>query len=192
MTDRHSGSDSEISIDDFRAQIKLALLDHPDLVFDEMIRIQILPPHIPDWLSFLKEWAGVLVTMEQHVTEAYQSKQLDEQAYEFSRRSYRLGMHTINQLFEDLQAFHQEQEQKGTAEAYLYRMNAADCYFIPAYLDDYSQQQKLVRPMAEAYIQAILTGFREEGDESAEKRLLHLQLLMQEYLTHLHVFAKPS
>lgn len=166
-------------------QVQTMLTGNPDVVFEEALRITIANQDIDFWLKFASEWGGVLYFMDDKNTKQFEQGVIDEGEYEFSRRTYRLGLITVTGLYDKLKEWSHSSSSGGD---YTYSMDSLECYFIPAYLKDYSGANAAAKKQGETYIQLILSAM--EQQDKLEDKLGSIQELVHEYITNMHQYVK--
>ncbi|MFE5318606.1 hypothetical protein ACFQ88_07860 [Paenibacillus sp. NPDC056579] len=170
---------------DNKKQVQAMLTENPDMVFDEVIQITIAGQDIAFWLKFASEWGGVLYFMDDKNTKQFEQGIIGQGEYEFSRRTYRLGLITVTGLYDKLTAW---SKQNGSGGDYTYGMDSLECYFIPAYLKDYSGANAVVKKQGEAYIQSIQQALGQQ--DKLEDKLGRIQELVHEYIANMHQYVK--
>jgi hypothetical protein len=166
----------------YAAEAKMALSDNPDVVFEEVIKIKIKTDDFDFWLKFSSEWGGVLYLMDEKNAKQLEENQISEQEYEFSRRSFRLGLITLSTFYDQLKAWADSK-----TEDYIFSMNTLDCFYMPVYLNDYVQFNKIAQEQCEVYTQAILYVLGGQGDLKA--RVEAVENLVQEYIENIHLYS---
>lgn len=165
------------------AQAKGQLAKNPDSIFDEVVKIIIKKDDIPFWMRFTSEWGGVLYVFDERNTKQREVGQLTEEAFELTRRSLRLGMITLSELYDKLKAWSEERD-----EDYLYSMNTLDCFYMPVYLNDFEQIRKAEQTYCEIYTQVILHQLSKQGE--LEDRLKAIEALVKEYTLNIHLYSQ--
>jgi len=168
-----------------KKQIQTMLSENPDIVFDEVIRIAIANEDIPFWLKFASEWGGALYFMDDKNAKQYEQGVIKEGEYEFARRTYRLGLITVTGLYDKLKEW---SESNPNSTGYSCSLDSLECYFLPAYLKDYSGANAAAKKQGEAYIQAILNALEKRGQ--LEDKLGGIRDLVQEYIANMHLYVK--
>jgi hypothetical protein len=167
----------------YAEQAKKQLAANPDSIFDEVIRIRIKKEDIAFWMRFSSEWGGVLYVLDERNTKQRESGHLTEEAYELTRRSLRLGMITLSELYDKLKAWSEERD-----EEYVYSMNTLECFYMPVYLNDFEQIRKAEQSYCEIYTQVILHQLSKQGE--LEERLQAIEALVKEYTQHIHLYSQ--
>lgn len=161
------------------------LAANPDLVFDERIRIDILPADAAFWLKFASEWGGALYLLDETNKKRYEKELIDQTQYEYARRTYRLGMIALSNLYDLLKAW---QESDDREVPFAYAMSSLDCYFIPAYLEDFRGVQPSLKENCDRYIRLVMEKL--SGKASIEDAISALQTMVGEYIRSIHLYAK--
>ncbi|MCZ8522628.1 MULTISPECIES: SRPBCC family protein [Paenibacillus] len=167
-------------------QARRTLAADPDVVFGEVMTMEIDPADGPFWLRFASEWGGALYLLDETNAKRYEKGMVDEGAYEYNRRSYRLGLITLSSLYDRLKAWQEGDESR--EKAFSYGMNSLDCYFVPAYLTDYSRVQESDKGVCDAFIAEIMR--RLDGGGEGKKEFEALDVLVGEYVRGIHLYAR--
>lgn len=162
------------------------LRNRPDLVFDELLTLEIDLQDVQLWLGFAAEWGGALHLMDEMNTRRIEAGLIGEADGEFVSRTYRLGTVVLSGLYDRL-ALRQSADREAGSESFRYAMNALDCYFIPAYLDDYGRMHAQRKDDCRRYIAAVRA--RLEQTAPLEEAAASLQTVVQEYIRNLHHYA---
>lgn len=165
-------------------EAKRLLESNPDLVFDERIRIEIGTEEADFWLKFASEWGGALYLLDETNKKRYENGLMDETAYEYARRTYRLGLITLSELYDKLKAWNDGEERIGS---FVYAMNSLDCYFVPAYLEDFSRVQPSLKASCDAAVEHILSQLA--GKAALEVVSEALNAMVGQYIRHMHEYA---
>lgn len=158
-----------------KSQAKTVIYDDSEIINKEVTAIKIKKEDIEFWNKFLLDWTSALDIMYKHEKELFEQGQFNAEDYDFNKRTYDLGLTTLAILFDQLR------EWKDTEDSnFIYRMNAMDCYFIPAYLDDYKAVNKLTADKCDLYVQVILHALSLNGN--LDERLDTIEALVDEYI----------
>jgi len=166
--------------------VRTALAANPDLVFEPRATIEIAQADAALWTDFSAEWGGVLYLMDEMNGKRFEQGLVDEEAYEYARRTYRLGMILLSELHDRLQAWQAGSERESP---YGWPLHALDCYLIPGYLDDYGRAHPAKKPACRKYVEALrssLSGGEEARLEAAAMRLANVA---GAYIRGMHVYA---
>ncbi|PUA39550.1 hypothetical protein C8Z91_08980 [Paenibacillus elgii] len=167
-----------------KEEAKAKLAANPDIMFEELQTIAIRREDADFWKKFASEWGGALYLLDEKNFKQFEREEIDPQAFEFARRTYRLGLITLSALYDKLRAWSDSNPQ----EDYRLNMNVLECYFLPSYLDDYGRAYAPGKKQGQAYVEAIRQAFGEDG--ALEQKAEALQALVHEYIERLHVYAK--
>jgi len=171
------------------ADVRAALTANPDLVFEPRAAIGIAQADAALWTDFSAEWGGVLYLMDEMNRKRFEQGTVDEDAYEYARRSYRLGMVVLSELHDRLQAW---QAGSGRDAPFAWAMHALDCYFIPGYLDDYGRAHPAKKAVCRKYVEE-LRGMLSGGDDARlEAAAVRLANIAGAYIRDMHVYAGSS
>ncbi|UUZ82527.1 hypothetical protein LJK88_50780 [Paenibacillus sp. P26] len=166
-----------------KARAQTILSKNPDHVFEEAMRVTIDAGDIDFWLKFASEWGGALYLLDEKNTRRYDKGDISQEEFEYSKRTYRLGLITLSGFYDKLKAW--TEAEKGD---YLFTMDHLESYFIPSYLDDYSRVYAGGKAQCEAYIQRMVEALSAGGD--LKRRVEDIQALVQEYIHHMHLYAR--
>ncbi|WP_281889767.1 hypothetical protein [Paenibacillus sp. YYML68] len=161
------------------------LAANPDLVFEERIRLTLEKADAEFWLKFALEWGGALYLLDETNKKRYEKGLIEHDAYEYARRTYRLGLITLSQLYDGLKEWEAAGHNPAT---YTYSMNSIDCSFIPAYLDDFSRVHAAGAESCARWIEAIRQQLSALGPSDEAARAIHT--MVSEYITHIHLYAE--
>ncbi|CAM4338103.1 hypothetical protein [Paenibacillus tarimensis] len=171
---------------DSEEEARAALEANPDYVFEPRLIVEIEPETAGFWTSFSSEWGGALYLMDETNRKRYENGMIDEQHYEYAKRSYRLGLIGLTELHDRLAAW-----QSGSGEgAYPFQMHTLDCFFIPAYLQDYGKMHPGKKEQCGQIVQLIRDKLSEKG--TLEETARSIEILAVTYITHLHEYANQS
>lgn len=158
-----------------KSQAKIAIYDDSEIVNREVIKIKIKYDDIGFWSKFLMDWSIALEQMHKRDKKLLEQGSLKKEDYEVNKKTRDLALTTLailnNELIEWIDTENSD---------FIYKMNAMDCYFIPAYLDDYKTVNKLMESRCETYIQAMLHALSLSGN--LDERLEAIETLMDEYI----------
>ncbi|MNI10024.1 hypothetical protein D3C73_631160 [compost metagenome] len=174
---------------ELRLQAKKLLAANPDIVFDERVRIEIPVEDVPFWLRFSSEWGGAVYLLDETNNTRVEHGLITQEHYEFSKRTYRLGLIILSGLYDQLKAWQDGLAQPSTdhKETYVYEMNTLDCFFIPAYLDDFSRIQTMDKESCEKYIQLILVQLTSKT--TIDEAVHAIETMADEYIRNIHLWA---
>ncbi|MCS7460784.1 hypothetical protein N0M98_11575 [Paenibacillus doosanensis] len=168
---------------DKQIQARLVLAENPDMVFNEVVRITIERGDLAFWLKFTSEWGGALYFLDEKNTKQREQGAISEEEYEFSRRTYRLGLITLSGLYDKLKVWSERE-----AGDYAFSMDMLECYFIPAYLQDYSEMNAVAKKQGRQYVQLVLQALENQG--KPEEKLESIRQLVHEYIKNMHTYVK--
>ncbi|WP_409341923.1 hypothetical protein [Paenibacillus sp. MBLB4367] len=161
------------------------LAANPDLVFDERIRIDIPGEDAEFWLKFASEWGGALYLLDETNKKRYEKQLIEPAQYEYARRTYRLGLIALSQLYDLLKAWNEGEDR---SLPFVYVMSSLDCYFIPAYLEDFSRVQPSLKNECDCYVRLVMDKLASKA--SIDDAISALQTMVGEYIRNIHVYAK--
>ncbi|WP_054797485.1 MULTISPECIES: hypothetical protein [unclassified Paenibacillus] len=180
----NSGSEQGNQRNGSAEEARRLLAANPDLVFDERIRIDIGTKDADFWLKFASEWGGALYLLDETNKKRHENGLIDPTSYEYARRTYRLGLITLSELYDKLKAWNGGDER---AEPYVYAMNSLDCFFVPAYLEDFSRVQPSLKPACDEAVGRILTQLAGKADLEDVSEALNA--MVGQYIRHMHEYA---
>ncbi len=163
-----------------------ALAANPDLVFDSVTMLQILAKDASLWTDFSAEWGGVLYLMDEMNRKRFEQGMIDEDSYEYARRTYRLGMIVLSELHDRLQAWRVGDEREASFE---WKLHVLDCYFISGYLDDYGRAHPAKKPICRGYVEKLREQLSGGDDASLEKAATRLAAVAGAYIRDMHRYA---
>ncbi|PZD94555.1 hypothetical protein DNH61_16435 [Paenibacillus sambharensis] len=159
---------------------------NPDYVFEPRLTLHIEPEAAGFWISFSSEWGGALYLMDETNRKRYENGMIGEQHYEYAKRSYRLGLIRLTELHDSLAAWQSESGQG----SYSFRMHTLDCFFIPAYLQDYAKMHPGRKEQCGQIVQLIRDKLSEDG--TLEEKARSIEVLAATYIRHLQDLANQS
>lgn len=166
-------------------QARRTLASNPDVVFGDVMTMEIPPENAPFWLRFTSEWGGALYLLDETNAKRRERGMIAEEDFEYNRRTYRLGLITLSGLYDRLKAW-QEGGEKG--RPFAYAMNSLDCYFVPAYLADYSRVHEAGKEVCDAFIAEVMQ--RLGGGDEGRREFEALDVLVGEYVRGIHLYAR--
>jgi hypothetical protein len=168
------------------AAAREALAANPDLVFESVTTLPILAKDAALWTDFSAEWGGVLYLMEEMNRKRFEQGLIDEDAYEYARRTYRLGMIVLSELHDRLQVW----RAGGDREApYAWELHVLDCYFISGYLDDYGRAHPADKPVCRGYVEKLREQISGGDDAVLETAAVRLAAVAGAYIRDMHIYA---
>jgi len=171
---------------DSEADVRAALAANPDLVFEPIATIGIATADAALWTDFSAEWGGVLYLLDEVNRKRFEQGLIDEEAYEYARRTYRLGMIVLSELHDRLQAW---QAGSGREEPFAWEMHALDCYFVAGYLDDYGRANPEKKPACRRYVEALRSTLSEGDEARLEAAAARIANVAGAYIRDMHVYA---
>ncbi|AEI39439.1 hypothetical protein [Paenibacillus mucilaginosus] len=166
-------------------QARRTLALNPDVVFGEVMTMEIAPEDAPLWLRFTSEWGGALYLLDETNAKRHERGMIGDEAFEYNRRTYRLGLITLSGLYDRLKGW---QEGEGKVRPFAFAMNSLDCYFVPAYLADYSRVHEAGKEVCDAFIAEVM--HRLDGGDEVRKEFEALDVLVGEYVRGIHLYAR--
>lgn len=187
MTKERTSSTMHETLRAASAEEACALLDgRADIVFDELIALEIAREDTGMWRTFAAEWGGALHLMDEMNQRRLEAGLISEAEGEFVSRTYRLGTVVLSSLYDRLAVWEAQTDGAGS-EPYRYAMNTLDCYFVPAYLDDYGRMHPERKQDCRRYVEAVRGQLEREAP--LEAAAVSLAAVVQEYIRNLHIYA---
>jgi hypothetical protein len=163
-----------------------ALAANPDLVFEPITVLQILSKDAALWTGFTAEWGGVLYLMDEMNRKRFEQGLIDEEACEYARRTYRLGMFVLSELHDRLQVWQAGGEREASYE---WKLHVLDCYFISGYLDDYGRAHPAEKPVCRSYVEKLRDQLSGGDDTILEAAAVRLAAVAGAYIRDMHIYA---
>lgn len=163
------------------------LTANPDLIFEDSMVMELSGGDIDFMLKFSSEWGGTLYLLDEMNKKRYENGLLEQEEYEYARRSYRLGLITLSTLYDKLKAW---TEGEDSSQPYIYAMNLLDCFFVPGYMLDYCMVHPADKETGERLVQMMKA--RLSSGSAIEEAVSAIEAMVGEYIRHIHVYANST
>lgn len=161
-----------------KSQAKMAINENPDVVYDTVTKFIIKREDFEFWSNFLTGFGAAIPQLYEKDKKAYKDGKISNEDFEFSKKSHELSMTAFARALSDLKT-HEENE----SGDFIYNLNSIDCYFVPAFLEDYYLVYPLEKEKCELYITVFLHALNHSGSaESVEERIDAIAELVGEFI----------